>query len=104
MSEATEQLILILDTRAAKKVQARVAARIAANQCLGQTDEGLECVGVPHRLGICQKCYRKYRDELIRKSPKDAAVYTSRLIRLGRLLDRWGKKFYQRKSIYRRLA
>lgn len=100
-----EQLIMVLDMRANNKVKAKVAERVNAGLCLGQTDDGkqCECSGRLTR-GLCNRCHYRWRMIRMRMSESDAAIYDSKLIRAGRLLSVNGAKQYKNKSVFGRLA
>jgi hypothetical protein len=101
---ATEELILILDMRASRKAEGRVIDRVEKRICLGEQNNGCECDKPATRLGLCTACYTRYRNELLKKNHKDQALYRSRLIRAGRLLDNGQGRLYRIKSCFRRLA
>lgn len=101
---ATEELILILDMRASRRVEIRIIDRVEKRICIGEDENGCECDKPATRLGLCQACYHRFRNVLLKKTKKDQALYRSRLIRAGRLLDAGQARVYRAKSCYRRLA
>ncbi len=104
MSTAREQLIMVLDLRASNKAKSRVSERINSGVCLGENCDGSQCNEPIKARGLCSKCHYKWRAVRMRMSETNAAVYDSKLIRLGRLLSPHGAKEYKNKSAFGRLA
>jgi hypothetical protein len=104
MRDATEELILILDLRASRKKTKFVRERVELGLCLGECEDGKQCERKAAKRGLCERCYATWWGICKSKSDKDAALYTARLIRVGRILSRGDAAHYRRKSIFRRLA
>lgn len=104
MSVSREQLIMVLDLSASSKVKKLVSERVNAGLCLGETTEGKPCECKARTRGLCEKCHYRWRMARLRMNESNAAVYDSKLIRLGRLLSVNGAKQYKNKSVFKRLA
>jgi len=105
MSTAREQLVMVLNLQANNKVKKRVGERVNAGLCLGETVSGKQC-DCKGRLirGLCNTCHYRWRMVRMKMNESDAAIYDSKLIRLGRLLSANGAKQYKNKSVFKRLA
>lgn len=105
MTTAREQLVMVLNLQANNKVKKRVGERVNAGLCLGETVSGKQC-DCKGRLirGLCNTCHYRWRMVRLRMNESDAAIYDSKLIRLGRLLTANGAKEYRNKSVFGRLA
>ena len=104
MNVSREQLIMVLDLSASSKVKKLVSERVNAGLCLGETTDGKNCECKARTRGLCEKCHYRWRMARLRMNESDAAVYDSKLIRLGRLLSANGAKQYKNKSVFKRLA
>ena len=104
MTDPTEQLIMVLDLSANRKVKARVSERVNAGLCLGDAEDGKQCDCAARTRGLCERHHYKWRNRRLRMGATKAAIYDSKLIRAGRLLSPGGAKEYRSKSVYDRLA
>lgn len=114
MTNSRETLVMVLDCSASNKAKTRVGECIAKSVCIGETDDGRDCLRPTRdaggkllanaRRGLCGRCYHRYRMNLLAMPENQKAVYTSKLIRLGRILGDGGEKKYKRRSVFDRLA
>lgn len=104
MSVSREHLVMVLSLSASNKVKKLVGERVNAGLCLGETSEGKPCECKARTRGLCEKCHYRWRMVRLRMNESDAAVYDSKLIRLGRLLSVNGAKHYRNKSVFKRMA
>jgi hypothetical protein len=104
MNDPREQLVMILDLSANKKVKERVSERVNAGLCLGELDDGTQCECKARTRGLCERCHYKWRQLRLRMDGTKAALFDSKLIRGGRLLSANGAKEYRRKSVFDRVA
>jgi len=102
--DPTEELIMVLDCRAAARVITRVRERVETGLCLGTDSKGCECSKPATKLGLCTSCYYAYRTERAKKTTREAAIYEARLIRAGRVLGRNQARVYKSRSIFRKMA
>jgi hypothetical protein len=99
MNAATEQLIMVLDLRTPAKVTKKVNECVKNGQCLACSEKrnGL-------RRGLCTKCYTQWKTERTKMSDRQALLFDSRLIRIGKLLAVQTVRKIKSLNIFRKMA
>lgn len=95
--DSKKVLIMVLNLTLAKKVQARVQARVTAGVCLC-------CENKSVKRGLCQTHYDQWRYARRTLSPTKQANYDAGLIRNGELLAAYERVEYLEKNRFQKAA
>lgn len=97
-------MMMVLRAQRTKRIQAQVAERVRAGQCLGTNRLGAECTEPAVKVGLCIKCYNAMHHATRGMDDVARAAYHQRLIAAGRLLARNEVCRLKNQSIYQRMA
>jgi hypothetical protein len=98
MNESTEQLIMVLDTTANRKVKTKVEQLIFSGCCLACKETAST------RRGLCSRCYSQWQRARSGMTRTKAATYDCGLIRRGLLLAAQGCRKLRNVNVFRRAS
>lgn len=89
--------IFVLDVSVAMNAKRFVKDKVEAKVCLC-------CDSPSSRRGLCRKCYNAFQYVASRLPKRERAAFEAKLIRQGKLLQRYDKAYQVAKNIFQRLA
>jgi hypothetical protein len=89
--------IYVMDATRTKRVEALLAERVKAKQCVCGCGESTEKFS---KLGLSRHCYYEYTESRKHLTKKQAEAYRAKLVREGQLLLPHEIRSFERQSVF----